>query len=58
MMTCEKLNEAYYLPDHLWTSSEAIRELYRTTSIPKKDTKSWLAKDFHIPSPKEESHPN
>ena len=35
-MTIQKLNEAYEQPDHLWTGGKAIRELHRSTSIPKK----------------------
>ena len=61
-MTDEKLNEAYYQPDQLWTDGKAIRELHKTTSIPKRDVKPWLAKQalwqVHIPPPKEINHPH
>ena len=61
-MTDEKLNEAYYQPDQLWTDGMAIRELHKITSIPKKDVKPWLAKQalwqFHIPPPKKINHPH
>ena len=40
----DKLYQAYYEPDRLWTGSKAIKELYKITSISKKDIKSWLAK--------------
>ena len=36
-MTDEKLNEAYYKPEHLWTGVKVIRELHKITSVPKKD---------------------
>ena len=61
-MTDERLNEAYYQSDHLWTGGKAVRELHKTTSIPKKDVKPWLAKQalwqVHIPPPKEINHPH
>ena len=40
----EKLYQAYYQPGHLWTGGKAIKELNKTTSMSKKDIKSWLAK--------------
>ena len=40
----EKLYQAYYQPDHLWTGNKAIKELHKITSVSKKDIKSWLAK--------------
>ena len=40
----EKLYQAYYQPDRLWTGKKAIKELHKITSISKKDIKSWLAK--------------
>ena len=40
----EKLSQAYYQPDRLWTGNKAINELHKITSIPKKDIKSWLAR--------------
>ena len=56
----EKLNEVYYMPDHLWVVGKAIRELHKITSIPKKDIRSWLAKQalwqVNIPPPKEVNH--
>ena len=52
----EKLYQAYYEPDCLWTGDRTIKELQKTTSMPKKDIKSWLAKQalwqVHIPPPK------
>ena len=58
----EKLHQAYYRPDRLWTGGKAIKELHNITSIPKKDIKSWLAKqtlwEIHIPPPKEINHPH
>ena len=57
----EKLYQAYYEPDLLWTGGKAIKELYKITSMSKKDIKSWLAKQalwqVHIPPPKEINHP-
>ena len=40
----EKLYQAYYKPDRLWTSNKAIKGLHKITSTSKKDIKSWLAK--------------
>ena len=40
----EKLYQAYYEPDRLWTSNKAIKELHKITSMPEKYIKSWLAK--------------
>ena len=40
----EKLYQAYYQPERLWTGNKVIKELYKITSMPKKDIKSWLAK--------------
>ena len=61
-MAHEKLNEAYYQPDHLWTGGKEIRELHKITSTPKKDVKPWLAKQalwqVHIPPPNEINHPH
>ena len=58
----EKLNQAYYEPDRLWTGGKAIKKLHEITSMSKKDTKSWLAKQslwqIHIPPPKEIHHPH
>ena len=58
----EKLCQAYYQPDRLWTGNKVIKELYKKTSMPKKDIKSWLAKQVlwqvHIPPPKEINHPH
>ena len=52
----EKLYQAYYQPDRLWTGNKAIKELYEITSMSKKYVKSWLAKpvlwQVHIPPPK------
>ena len=61
-MTEEKLNEAYYQPNHLWIGGMAIKELHKITSVPKKDVKPWLAKQalfqVHIPPPTETNHPH
>ena len=32
----EKLYQAYYEPDHLWTDNKAIKELHKITSMSKK----------------------
>ena len=58
----EKLYQAYYEPDRLWTGGKAIKELHKITSMPKQDIKSWLVKQVlwqvHIPPPKEIHHPH
>ena len=58
----EKIYQAYYQPDRLWTGNKTIKELYKITSMSKKDIKSWLAKQalwqVHIPPPKEINHPH
>ena len=58
----EKLYQAYYEPDRLWTGGKAIKKLHKITSISKKDMKSWLAKQalwqVYIPRPKEIHHPH
>ena len=58
----EKLSQAYYQPDRLWTGNKAIKWLHKITSMPKKYIKSWLAKQalwqVHIPPPKEINHPH
>ena len=52
----EKLYQAYYEPDRLWTGGKAIKELHKITSMMKKSIKSWLAKQalwqVDIPPPK------
>ena len=57
----EKIYQAYYQADRLWTGRKAIKELHKITSMPKKDIKSWLAMQalwqVHIPPPKEINHP-
>ena len=40
----EKLYEAYYGPDLLWTGGKAINKLHKITSMSNKDIKSCLAK--------------
>ena len=40
----EKLSQAYYQHDCLWTGNKAIKWPHKITSMPKKDIKSWLAK--------------
>ena len=42
-MTDERLYQAYYQPDHLWTGGKAIKELHKIMSMLKKDIKSFLA---------------
>ena len=58
----EKLCEAYHQPDRLWTGGKAIKELHKITAVPRKDIRSWLAKQAlwqaHIPLPKEIHHPH
>ena len=44
MIDEEKLYEAYYDPDRLWTGGKAIKELHKIMSMSKKDIKLWLAK--------------
>ena len=39
----EKLYEAYYQPDCLWTGGKAIEELHKITSMSRKDIRSRLA---------------
>ena len=62
MIDKEKLHQAYYEPDRLWTSGKAIKELHKITFISKIDIKPWLAKQaiwqIHIPPPKEIHHPH
>ena len=36
----EKLYQAYYQPDPLWTGGKAIKELYKITSMSRKDIRS------------------
>ena len=51
----DKLYQAYYQPDHLWTGGSAIKELHKITSMLKKDIKPWLPKQtlwqVHVPPP-------
>ena len=58
----EKLYQAYHQPDRLWTGGKAIKELHKITSMPRKDIKSWLAKQalwqVHITLPREIRHPH
>ena len=57
----EKLSQAYYHPDRLWTGNKTVKELHKITYTSRKHTKSWLAKQalwkLHIPFPKEINHP-
>ena len=46
----KKVNELYYQPEFVWTSSKAIRELHKITSTPKKYISSWLAKTSALAS--------
>ena len=59
-MTRKKLSEVYYQPYHLWKGSKGIREVHKIMPIPKKDVKSWLAKQalwqFHV-QPSKKNHP-
>ena len=58
----EKLYQAYYELDCLWTGNKVIKELHKITSMSNKDIKSWLTKQalwqVHIPPPKEIHHPH
>ena len=49
----EKLHEAYYQSDRLWTGGKAMKELHEITSMLRKDIRSWLVKQelwqVHIP---------
>ena len=58
----EKLYQAYYQPDRLWTGGKAIKELHKITSMLRKDIRSRLEKQalwqVHIPPPKEINHPH
>ena len=62
MIDKEKLYQAYYQPDRLWTGGKTIKELHKITSMLRKDIKSWLAKQalwqVHIQPPKEINHPH
>ena len=62
MIDEEKLYGAYYQPDRLWAGGKAIKELHKMTSMPRKDIKSWIAKQalsqVHIPPPKVINHPH
>ena len=40
----ERLYQAYYEPDRLWTGGKTIKELHKITSMSKNDIKSWLAR--------------
>ena len=57
----EKLYQAHYQPDRLWTGGKAIKELHKIMSMSRKDIESWLAKktlwQIHTSSPKEIHHP-
>ena len=58
----EKLSQAYYQHDRLWTGNTPIKELHKKTSMSKKDIKSWLARQVlwqvHAPPPNEIHHPH
>ena len=62
MIDKERLSQAYYQPEHLWTGKKAIKELHKITSMSKKGIKSWLARQalwqVHTPPPKEIHHPH
>ena len=61
-MRYDKLSEAYYQLNHLWNDGKAVKELHEITCIPRKDIKSWLAKqalwEVHILHPKEINYPH
>ena len=41
-MTKEKLYQAYYEPDRLWTGGKAIKELHKITPMSKKiSNRGW-----------------
>ena len=40
----EKLFGAYYQPDRLLSSGKAIKELHKSTSMSRKDIRSWCIK--------------
>ena len=44
MIDKEKLYQAFYQSDRLWTGGKAIKELHKIASMSRKDIKSWLAK--------------
>ena len=58
----EKLYQAYYQPECLWSGDKAIKELHKITSMSRKDIRSWLATQVlwqvHITTPKEINHPH
>ena len=58
----EKLYQAYYQRNRLWTGGKAIKELHKIMSMSEKDIKSWLAKQalwqVQIPPAKEIDHPH
>ena len=49
-MTDEKLNEAHFQRNHLWTGGNAIRELHKITSIPKKGRQDVVSKTSTLAS--------
>ena len=56
----EKLYQAYYQRDRLYTGGKTIKEPHKITSMSRKDIRSWLAKQalwqVHIPTLKEINH--
>ena len=56
----EKLYQAYYQADRLWTGNKAIKEVHKITCMSKKDIKSCVAKQAlwqdYIPPRKEINH--
>ena len=58
----DKLYQAYYQPDRLWTGGKAIKQLHKITSMSKENIKLWLGEQalsqVHIPFPKEIHHPH
>ena len=47
----EKLYQAYYEPDRLWTGGKAIKELHKITSMPKKRYQIMVSQASPLASP-------
>ena len=50
LITNEKLNEAYYQRDHLWTGSRVFKELYKIMFISKEDVEVMVSKTSTLAS--------
>ena len=46
----EKLYQAYYQPDRLWTGGKAVKELHKITSMSKKRYQIMVSKTSHLAS--------